>query len=464
MKWSNFYRMRLMLCGVVTVVMLSVVNAWGAGFMDDFNRPDGEVGNGWETETYGTIEVKIVDNEVLIAGRQPSDWWWKSGILRSVEDATKFSFDFKADDNFNVHIQIRDPEVIDGYIEFYAWPGGPFSYCYDVSDIWSDWIKIPGSEMLAGEYNTLLVEQEGQEFTLSLNAQNIGTFMNNLPFHAKEVFISADAPLGTSGSLHIDNVVIGQPPIITNFDFNGDGIVDVKDVVTLTDHWGQDYSVCDISPMPSGDGIVDAKDLLALANYLEQETALIAHWALDETEGMYATDSVGENDAIVFGGTTWQPSDGQIDGALLLDGIDGCVITGLAPARNPADGPFSIFAWVKGGAPGQVIVSQQIASDWLALDGEGCLMTDLKSSDQNAEPLSSETVITDGRWHRIGLVWDGSKRMLYVDGVAVAEDTQSGLEGSKNSLYIGVSKDYVTGTFFSGLIDDIRIYNRAVSP
>jgi hypothetical protein len=191
MKWSNFYRMRLMLCGVVTVVMLSVVNAWGAGFMDDFNRPDGEVGNGWETETYGTIEVKIVDNEVLIAGRQPSDWWWKSGILRSVEDATKFSFDFKADDNFNVHIQIRDPEVIDGYIEFYAWPGGPFSYCYDVSDIWSDWIKIPGSEMLAGEYNTLLVEQEGQEFTLSLNAQNIGTFMNNLPFHAKEVFISA---------------------------------------------------------------------------------------------------------------------------------------------------------------------------------------------------------------------------------------------------------------------------------
>jgi hypothetical protein len=31
-------------------------------------------------------------------------------------------------------------------------------------------------------------------------------------------------------------------------------------------------------------------------------------------------------------------------------------------------------------------------------------------------------------------------------------------------LYIGVGKDYASGTFFSGLIDDVRIYNRAVAP
>jgi hypothetical protein len=48
--------------------------------------------------------------------------------------------------------------------------------------------------------------------------------------------------------------------------------------------------------------------------------------------------------------------------------------------------------------------------------------------------------------------------------VKVAEDTQPGLESSENSLYIGVGKDYAAGTFFSGMIDDIRIYNRAVHP
>ncbi|MFC1633215.1 hypothetical protein ACFL5Z_00125 [Planctomycetota bacterium] len=209
MKLLSGYRNWRELAGIATVLLLSATNAWGAYFQDDFNRPDGEVGNGWAIETYGTIEIKIVDNEVLIAGQQPSDWWWKSGIRRSVEDETRFSFDFKADDNFTVHIIISDPETTDGGIDFYASPGGPFSYSYDISDLWSGWIEIPGSRMIAGQYNTLLVEQEGREFTLTLNGQDIGTVMNNLPFHTKEVFIGSDATLGSTGSLHIDNVQIG---------------------------------------------------------------------------------------------------------------------------------------------------------------------------------------------------------------------------------------------------------------
>jgi hypothetical protein len=461
MELLSVYRMKLMLCGVVTVIMLLVANTRGAYFLDDFDRPDGEVGNGWSTWTDEDIEIKIVDNEVLIAGQQNHEWWY-SGIYRSVEDETRFSFDFKADGRFCVAITFWGGETLDDVIRFGAWPGGPFSYSYKVSGVGSGRIEIPGSEMITGQYNNLVVEREGPEFTLTLNGQVIGTVTINNFLSIKEMDISSNARADIVGGLHIDNVVIGQPPIITNFDFNGDGAVDVNDVVTLTDHWGQGYSVCDISPMPLGDGIVDAKDLLAFASYLEQETALIAHWPFDETEGMYAVDSVGENNAIVMGGATWQPDGGQIDGALLLDGLDGCAITG--PVLNTGDGPFSIFAWVKGGAPGQGLVSQQSDSDWLALDDEGCLMTELKSTNQLAEPLRSETVIIDGQWHRIGLVWDGSTRTLCVEGIKVAEDTQPGLESSDNSLYIGAGKDYATSTFFSGLIDDVRIYNRVVNP
>ena len=142
--------------------------------------------------------------------------------------------------------------------------------------------------------------------------------------------------------------------------------------------------------------------------------------------------------------------------------VSGCTIVG--PVINPSDGSFSVFVWVKDCAPGQVIVSQQNVSNWLAIDSDGNLMTELKSSDSAAGPLFSETVITDGQWHRIGLVWDGSHRTLGVDGIVVAEDTQPGLESSQMGLYIGVDKFYAPGTFFSGLIDDLRIYNRAVSP
>ncbi|MHC4361984.1 MAG: LamG domain-containing protein [Planctomycetota bacterium] len=111
-----------------------------------------------------------------------------------------------------------------------------------------------------------------------------------------------------------------------------------------------------------------------------------------------------------------------------------------------------------------MIVSQQTSANWLAVDTEGRLMTGLQSPGRNAVPLMSQTVITDERWHHIGLVWDGVYRTLSVDNVVVAEDTQDSLEDSLGSLYIGTGKDMAPGTYFSGLIDDVRIYNRAVSP
>jgi hypothetical protein len=76
----------------------------------------------------------------------------------------------------------------------------------------------------------------------------------------------------------------------------------------------------------------------------------------------------------------------------------------------------------------------------------------------------SQTIITDGDWHRIALVWDGSNRTLYVDDIAVAQDAQPDLVGSNNDLYIGTGKAKESGSFWSGLIDDVRIYNRAVRP
>ena len=47
---------------------------------------------------------------------------------------------------------------------------------------------------------------------------------------------------------------------------------------------------------------------------------------------------------------------------------------------------------------------------------------------------------------------------------AVAEDAQDNLEGSENGLYIGTGKAMEPGTYWSGLIDDVRIYTRAVTP
>jgi hypothetical protein len=129
------------------------------------------------------------------------------------------------------------------------------------------------------------------------------------------------------------------------------------------------------------------------------------------------------------------------------------------------DESFSIFAWVKGGAPGQVIISQEKSQNWITADAsKGTLASELVSG-RGSAPLVSDTVITDGQWHRVGLIWSrlNETKILYVDNVEVATDTTCGVI-NEDSLYIGAGKNLTPGTFFSGLIDDVRIYNRVVTP
>lgn len=249
-------------------------------------------------------------------------------------------------------------------------------------------------------------------------------------------------------------------------DFNGDGKVNGIEVRSLAEHWGEASSFYDIAPVPFGDNVVDVQDLLILAEYVGEDfvdPTLVAHWAFDETEGDIAHDSAGQNDATITGTVAWQPDSGWIDGALEFDGT-----TSLAAGfvLDPSNGPFSVFAWIKGGAAGQVIMSQVDGLNWLMIDASSStLATSLGRAGRNpAPPLVSNTVIVNDAWHRIGLVWDGTSRALYVDNALAAEDVQGPLAGCSGDMHIGCGKDRVSGTFFSGLIDDVRIYNRAVKP
>lgn len=93
------------------------------------------------------------------------------------------------------------------------------------------------------------------------------------------------------------------------------------------------------------------------------DPGLIAYWMLDETEGSTAPDIVGTNHGTVAGDAAWRPEGGLIAGTLELDGIDDFVTADRIP--NLQQRPFSVFAGVKGGAPGQVILSQDEGADWL---------------------------------------------------------------------------------------------------
>jgi hypothetical protein len=266
---------------------------------------------------------------------------------------------------------------------------------------------------------------------------------------------------------------IWQVKFIPIVDFNSNEIIEIADLVALIEHWGQEDPLYDIGPLPLGDGIVDEADLKVFMNHWGQEAydpTLIAYWRLDETEGDISYNSVSDNHGVLSGNPTWQPNSGQVDGALKFDGIDDYVSTDFV--LNPSDSPFSVFAWIKDGASGQVILSQEGGVNWLMADSvDGTLRTDLKEAASAGRdpkppgpPLISPIVVTDGDWHRVGFVRDGINRILYVDDIEVARDTAVNLEAAVGGLYIGAGSGLEPGTFWSGLIDDVRIYNRVVNP
>jgi N-acetylneuraminic acid mutarotase len=271
---------------------------------------------------------------------------------------------------------------------------------------------------------------------------------------------------GWVGTSTVLSTVEEYDPDLLVVDFNGDGKVDFKDFSMLAYYWHQNQS-------PFVNHRLDYKDLAALAEYWLADYRMIAHWKLDETEGYMAHDGVGGDDGFVIAQyPLWQPTGGKVDGALQFDGINDYV--SAASPLSPMDLSLSVFAWVKGGGPGQVIISEpdrrvgrfiEPGSTWLGTDpADGRLMT--KLLDPLFGPLESDSVTTDGQWHHVGLVYDfyGFQRRLYVDGAEVAKDTDvvAGLL-SDGELYFGAGQSLDAVSFFSGLIDDVRIYNVALS-
>ncbi|MHC4439411.1 MAG: LamG-like jellyroll fold domain-containing protein [Planctomycetota bacterium] len=295
---------------------------------------------------------------------------------------------------------------------------------------------------------------------------NISSYFHSSPHlsaDGRTLFFASDRPGGVGRA---DLWQVSIEPVV---DLNGDGIVDSADMCIMVEHWSTDNPLCDIGPMPWGDGVVDVQDLIVLAENLFEDYRLIAHWELDETEGDMAYDNAGNYHGDLNGNPIWQPAGGLYDGALEFDGNDDYVSTPFV--LNPKEEPFSVFTWIKGGAPGQVIISQSTATGniWLGLDAQGgTLMTGLvppSSGWVTKKPLVSESIITDDQWHHIGCVWDDSYRILYMDGIEVAKDitAQNQLKPATGGLYIGTDKTRGAETFFSGLIDDVRIYRRALS-
>ncbi|MBM2818296.1 MAG: Beta helix protein, partial [Parcubacteria group bacterium] len=190
-------------------------------------------------------------------------------------------------------------------------------------------------------------------------------------------------------------------------------------------------------------------------------TGLTAHWKMDETTGIVAVDSTGTNTGAVSG-ATW--ATGKLNNALSFNGTSDYVNVGNGSSLN-ITGTISISVWVKrlGTSSGEGhIVSKWHPLGTYALTGASG-NPNFYLTDGTSYPSARGTSLLLNTWHHIVSVYDGSSLKLYQDGVLKMTTTTSITPRSSPSsnLFIGARSDGASN--FLGLLDDIRIYSRALS-
>ncbi len=207
----------------------------------------------------------------------------------------------------------------------------------------------------------------------------------------------------------------------------------------------------------NADGSVTTGDLWSFST-----GKLVGWWKLDETEGRVAADSSGAGHAgTLVGDPAWTP--GAIGGALELDGDGDYVDLGTAPDFD-ATSQITVAAWVK-------VASFDVA--WQAIVTKGDTAWRLsRSMDDNLhfactgmwpEWVHGSANVNDGQWHHVAGVYDGAELRLYVDGALDASATTAGaINVNEHPVAIGENLEH-PGRGWNGLIDDVRLYNYALS-
>ncbi len=199
-------------------------------------------------------------------------------------------------------------------------------------------------------------------------------------------------------------------------------------------------------------------------------TGLIAHWEMNETSGTTATDSAGINDGTMTGGLDASTDSvaGQVSTALNMNGTSDYI-----EVNQDWDNTLSTFTyavWIK---PDNV-TDQNL---FFALNGNslyprasftaaaGDIKFQLKIGGTTSSATFNTNLVT-GVWQHVVFTFDnaaGNIYNLYIDGVLFDTNNfpDGTIDGGTSNLLIG--RDTNNNLYFDGIMDDVRVYNRALT-
>ncbi|UVT18916.1 MAG: cadherin domain-containing protein [Nitrospira sp.] len=223
---------------------------------------------------------------------------------------------------------------------------------------------------------------------------------------------------------------------------------------------------------------VTAQGQTVYGEVLDITTGLLGHWTFDSN----ANDSSGNN------------YNGTLTNGAFVDGTDATDIVGIAKLSldisndyvdlSAHKGSFEFLSqgtvamWIKTTGTsadlfdiGKTTVNSSVASLWIT--GSGKLSFEVWENNSAILRVNSVASVNDGQWHHVAATVNTSGNKLYIDGVQASVTYSQGNSSTTafyddvtgiNNMQIGrFSHSAGNGLYYTGLIDDIRVYNRALS-
>ncbi len=362
--------------------------------------------------------------------------------------------------------------------------GGPGSYQYQfsrtgpdtggaavVTQAWgtsNTWSWTPTTAMVGNNTITVSVRNSDGTGVVSLSAP---TYTVNYQPIAATSFTPSPASATAGASIVWTAAATGGSGNY-QYQFSRTG-PDTGGAAVVTQAWGTSNTwTWNTTSLMSGNNTisVSVKDsagaiATATAGYtLLSPSGLVGYWKFDEGSGTTTADSSGLGNNGTLNGATWVS--GVSGDAVSFDGTGTYVEVPGTSALEPTS-TVSVTAWVKtttAPALGGEVVS--MGDNYvLRVLSDGNVFFFFYNGTTWITVQTTGVNVLDGRWHNIAGVKSASQIQIFVDGVSKAaystSDTIPYTLGT--NLYFGKHGNGSTSYNFNGVIDDVRIYNTALS-
>jgi HEAT repeat protein/type 1 glutamine amidotransferase len=191
-------------------------------------------------------------------------------------------------------------------------------------------------------------------------------------------------------------------------------------------------------------------------------------WWLNDGQGSVAVHSgLLYQDGVLYGDPNRVA--GKISGAIDFNGNDEYV---EIPAIKPSSDCLTVMAWIKARSwrdetwKGNIVANDSISGGnqgfALRCGNHGELSFVVGAEDAWPEVVTGANQMTSGIWYHVAGTYDGTSLRVYVNGTLRGE-TKVPVRRAVSASVLNIARSPLTHQCFDGAIEDVRIYNRALS-